>query len=371
MKSLSSIELHYMVQELKSLEGSRVDNIYQKGKEELLLQVFKSNEGKKLLRIIVGKSLFLTSMKEDMDASQGFCMLLRKHLEGSFLEKIEQVKPERIAKMIFSGKGKKFNLYIELFGKGNVILCDENNIIVDALHHQEFKDRKVEPKSAYKHPQMEHNVFSINREMLERVLTTSTRDSVVKCLAIDLGMGGLFAEGACLKAKLDKNAKPKDVHKNQQHALLNAVQSILSHPLQPIIYLEEGELEEVLPYPLDSMSMHEHKASQTFSEAIDHYTQHASPDTSTSYDSKVAELKRIIEQQEKNIASLEQEEKEHREKAEALYPNYMKLDALLKELKHISEKHSWQEIKEKLKGHALVKDVNPKEKSIVVELGQK
>jgi predicted ribosome quality control (RQC) complex YloA/Tae2 family protein len=368
MKSLSSIELHHMIGELKALEGSRVDNIYQKGKEEFIFQLFKSNEGKKLLRAIVGKSIFLTLLKEDMESDSGFCMLLRKHLEGSFLEKIEQIEPERIARMAFRAKEKTFHLYIELFGKGNVILCDEGAIIIDSLHHLEFKDRKVGPKSPYKHPTQQYNLFSIDKEFLASALASSTRDSLVKCLAIDLGMGGMYAEEACLAAGIDKSVKSNELSLSQQGALLKSILGIINHPLEPLIILESGEIEDVLSYPLHSLSSHEHKSFPSFSEAVDYYMQHASPDISTSHDAKVESLKKIIEQQEKNIIVLEQEEGEQRAKAEALYSNYVQLDALLKELKAISQKHSWQDIREKLSGHALIKDVNPKEKTISIEL---
>ena len=62
MKSLSSIDVHYIVKELKGLQGSRVDNIYQKEKEEILLQLHRSGEGKKS-----GKRVFLTLMEQDVD----------------------------------------------------------------------------------------------------------------------------------------------------------------------------------------------------------------------------------------------------------------------------------------------------------------
>jgi predicted ribosome quality control (RQC) complex YloA/Tae2 family protein len=228
MKSLSSIEVHHMVSELKQLEGSRVDNIYQKGKEEFLFQLFKSNEGKKLLKAVVGKSLFLTSFKEEMGSSSGFCMMLRKYLEGSFLEAIEQVEPERIAKLIFSIKEKKFHLYIELFGKGNVMLCTEDQIIIDAIHHLEFKDRTVGPKATYKHPTQQYNVFSLDKEFLASALASSDRDSLVKCLAIDLGMGGLYSEEACLHAKLDKSAKPADITQEEQKPHIHLSHSFIS-----------------------------------------------------------------------------------------------------------------------------------------------
>ena len=51
-----------------------------------------------------------------------------------------------------------------------------------------------------------------------------------------------------------------------------------------------------------------------------------------------------------------------------LYKNYKLIKEILEELKEISKKHSWKEIKEKLKGHKLIKEVIPKEKSVVIEL---
>ena len=367
MKTLSSLELHYMVKELKTLEGSRVDSIYHQGKEAFLFQLFKSGEGKKLVQVILGKCLYLTSLKEDMEATSGFCLLLRKHLENTFLGSFSQVEPERIVKCTFSSKEETFDLFIEFFGKGNILLC-KDGIIIDALHHQEFKDRTIAPKEKYAYPAMPYNLFSLDKAFLQSMLSSTTKDSLVKSLAIELGLGGIFSEEACLQAGLDKNAKPADLTSEECAQLLTSLQQLLNHSIEALIYLQEGELEGVYPFALKTMEMHEHRSFESFSTAVEYYAEHATLKVRSSVDARLAEIKRIIEQQEKNIVSLEEEEKEQRQRAEVLYSNYVQLDTLLKELHHISKKHSWQEIKEKLKGHTLIKDVNPKDKSIVIEL---
>jgi predicted ribosome quality control (RQC) complex YloA/Tae2 family protein len=368
MKSLSSLELHFMIEELKQLEGSRVDNIYQKGKEEFLIQLFKSNVGKKLLKIIVGKSFFIATMKEEMESNSGFCMLLRKYLEGAYLDSIAQVEPERIAKLTFSLKeGQQLQLYVELFGKGNVILCKDNVTIIDALNHQVFKDRKVEPKAEYKHPQLQYNIFSLDSEFLESMLSSSSKESLVKSLAIELGMGGVYSEEACASSISNKSAKPHEITKTEQQVLLKSINDLLSRKLDPIVMTEDGVVKDVLPFPLKSLQGKEQQQFSSFSEAIAYFNEHKSPDTTTSFDVRLEEIKRIIEQQEKNIQDLEKEEGEQRLKAELIYSNYVQLTALLTELKEISKKHSWQDIKEKLKGHTLIKDVHPKDKSITIE----
>ena len=101
---LISLDMHFLLKELKYLEGSRVDKIYSKGKEESYIQLFKSGSGKKVLRVIVGKAIFLTSEKDVDETPSGLCMALRKHLEGKFLDSIVQLEPERILKLVFKTK---------------------------------------------------------------------------------------------------------------------------------------------------------------------------------------------------------------------------------------------------------------------------
>ena len=57
-KQLSTLDIHFLLKELKSLENSRVDRIYNSGKEEFYVQLHKSNIGKKILRVITGKAIF-------------------------------------------------------------------------------------------------------------------------------------------------------------------------------------------------------------------------------------------------------------------------------------------------------------------------
>ena len=367
MKSLSSIDVHYIAQELKRLEGARVDNIYQKGKEEFLLQMHKSGDGKKLLTILVGKSLFLASLKEEMEALSGFCMLLRKYLGNTTLLMVSQIEPERIVKLEFDSKREKAVLYLEFFGKGNVILCKEDNTIIDALTHHEFKDRKVEPKAAYRWPAMQYNAFSLELNQLSSLLSSTTRESLVKCLAIDLGFGGVYAEEVCARAGLDKSAKSKDLTDDMAKLLLHAIKKMTHGKPSPVVYSKDGKVTDVYPFPLQNITDKEPKEYGTFSEALMHYAANFSSEKKTSYDAKVEEIARIIDSQEKNIAELALEEEENRAKAETIYSNYAQVKSIIDELKFISKKHSWQEIKAKLKDHAVIKEVNPKEKSVVIE----
>ena len=85
-------------------------------------------------------------------------------------------------------------------------------------------------------------------------------------------------------------------------------------------------------------------------------------------DKKINELQRIIESQKLTIEELRKEEHELRQKGELIYHNYQLIKEVLDEINKASKKYSWKEIKEKLKGHNIVKEVNEKERKVVVEI---
>ena len=103
-RQLSSLDLHFLLKELEVLKDSRIDKIYQPEKNVLVFSLYKTNVGKKILKINVGQSIYLVEEKEDYNETLGFGMFLRKHLDGYFLYDIEQIKPERILKLSFKIK---------------------------------------------------------------------------------------------------------------------------------------------------------------------------------------------------------------------------------------------------------------------------
>ncbi|MEK6875819.1 MAG: hypothetical protein AABX63_00290, partial [Nanoarchaeota archaeon] len=86
------------------------------------------------------------------------------------------------------------------------------------------------------------------------------------------------------------------------------------------------------------------------------------------YAKKINELNRIIEEQKASLEGLKSGEEENRKKAELIYHNYQLIKETLDEINKASKKYSWEEIKEKLKGHKLIKDVDVKDKRVAIEI---
>jgi len=371
MKQISSLELYFLVNELKYLESSRVDKIYNTGKEEIYIQFHKSNVGKKILRIIVGKTLFLTEEKSVGEVPSGYCMLLRKHLEGKFLDSIEQLEPERILKLVFKTKNETKKLYLEFLGKGNVILCNGDDIIIDCLIHHKFKDRTVFPKEKYKYPSMEYSLFDINKTQLSNLFKNSKKDKIITSLATELGLGGVYSEEVCLLSGIDKNLHPNKIDNKNIIKIINSLKKIIKEKVKSQIVQSGKEAIDAVPIDLELYKGYGKKDFSSYSGALKEYFTHELrliKKKDSPYAKKIKELKWIIDEQEVTLKELKLKGTENREKGELIYNNYQIIKEILDEINKASKKYSWKEIKDKLKGHKVVKDVDVKEKNVVIEV---
>ena len=367
-KQLSSLDLHFLLKELEILKDSRIDKIYQPETSLLVFSLYKANTGKKLLRIETGKVLLIAEEKEQYEEILGFGQLLRKHLDGYFLTGIGQLKPERIIKITFKTKEETKHIYFEFFGKGNAILCDEHDVIINALEHHEFRERAVKPKLKYVYPVMSYNMFEIDKKQLEELFKNSKKDTIVICLAVELGLGGVYAEEICLLSDIDKNQNPKNIPEKQMQSILNSIKKIISKKIEPQVVLENNNVVDVVPFDLELYEKHSKQNFSTFSEALSFFYSQFKEAKESAADKKIKELQRIIESQKQTIEELRKEEHELRQKGELIYHNYNVVKEILDEINKASKKYSWKEIKEKLKGHKIVKEVNEKEREVVVEL---
>ncbi|GAF66133.1 fibronectin/fibrinogen-binding protein [Bacillus sp. TS-2] len=155
-----------VVKELNdSLATGRINKIYQPFKTELILSV--RSKGKTHSLLLSANAQFarahLTREKYSNPATPPmFCMLLRKHLEGAIIERIEQFGTER---MIFIdchskdelGDETKKRLIVEIMGKhSNIILIDrQTDMILDSIKHISLSQssyRSVLPGQSYKFP---------------------------------------------------------------------------------------------------------------------------------------------------------------------------------------------------------------------------
>lgn len=356
---LSALEVHHLVKELQVLIDSKVDKIYHPEKKELILQLHKTGTGKLLIRFKVPEYFCITENKQTTQFPSSFCAYLRKKLGNSFLSSIEQKGFERIIEIEFRTKEGKLSLVFEFFNPGNILLL-ENNIILSAVEYQEYTSRKIRPKEEYKYPTKEFNFLKITEDNLRKMLETTNRASVVKALAIDLGLGGLFAEEACFNAGIDKDKKPKDVKKIKE--LFASLKQMRDKKINPVKIKEE-----IVPFVLKSREGDDMDV-ESFSKAIDDSTKKEisgeQQEIEDKYLEKLRKINNMIKSQESTIKKLSKQEEESKEKGDIIYGNFQKVEQVLSEAKKSQTKDGL----EKLKKEKKIKNYDLKDKTITVEL---
>ena len=213
---------------------------------------------------------------------------------------------------------------------------------------------------------MNYNLFELKE--LSVVFTNSKKDSIITSLAIELGLGGLYAEEVCLLSCIDKTANPKNVDDKSTHSILNSLNKIINKEIDAYVVFENGLVIDVIPFDMEFYKGKDKRKFSSFSEALSFFYLQFKEIKETEFDKKLKNLQRIIEEQKQTIEAFRIEETELREKGELIYQKYALIKEILDELNKASKKYSWKEIKEKVKGHDLIKELNDKDRKVVVEI---
>jgi len=379
-EEISSLLLHHLIKELQILKEGKLDKVYQMPDHDFYLQFHVTGRGKQLVRVVPGKYLYLAAGKpESPQTPLGYCMYLRKYLHSARLKAVQQKEFERIIEFVFEVKEetiKTRKLVIELFSKGNVILLDDQNKIMSPLETQIWKDRTIRAKELYVYPKKEYNIREMDKPMLKKLCHTTTKDSLVTCFAIDLGLGGAYAEELCLLAKLKKVKKPRDIQDNEIDHVFEAFDSLLNTALKPaVVYISElpKQVLNLIPFPLQVYEGYETKDTASLNAALDEVFTTITFEKAVQAERKVKNTKLdkvevIIIEQQKRVHGLQKEAEESQRKGELLYENYPVVTEVLATVKKAREKYTWAEIKEKLKGNTVVVGIDEKEGTVVVDL---
>lgn len=185
--------IHSLLNSIKPvLVNGRLSKIYQPFEQDLVL-TFR-NERKNYQLLISANAqyprFYLTRKAiSNPDKAPTFVMVLRKYLEGSILQDIEQVGVDRIVNFRFSNRNElgdqvQLILSVELMGRhSNVILYDNNNgHIIDLLKRinpDENRARILLPKAKYELPPLNPgiNALELSEQEFEQKAASSNKPS--------------------------------------------------------------------------------------------------------------------------------------------------------------------------------------------------
>lgn len=115
-------------------------------------------------------------------------MKLRKHLKNKRLESLQQLGNDRIISLQFGTGDASYYLILELYDKGNIILCDYELTILNILRpHTENDEVKFAVREKYPLNRAKPSSDILTENQIKDILNANSGESLRKILTRVLG----------------------------------------------------------------------------------------------------------------------------------------------------------------------------------------
>jgi predicted ribosome quality control (RQC) complex YloA/Tae2 family protein len=370
------------------LAGSSIANVYEV-EDLLILKINTRKEGRKNLIIQSDSRINLTDYDYPIPKYPSqYIMSLRKFLKNRRILSVTQYNFDRIIIIELTNiDSKPWKFLIELFNKGNFLLLDENDNLKIAKKYRKFKDRDVLAGKEFIFPKSRGKDFlTINQEEFKDLVRDSDAE-IVRTLARNINIAGLYSEEVCLKAGIDKKKIANELNNDQLSALFKAFKNLrnqfLFGDVRAYIVLDDDGVEiNVLPFELESYTQNEKKYFPSFNSAVDEF--YSKIDTESLKKPKDHQINQRIKAQEKILNNqleymeeLKKKKKNYYKHGDFIYSQFNPMENLLNVILSAKAKgYSWEEINdklesaklEKLSGAEFFKKIIPATKKLIIKI---
>ncbi|MCF7924071.1 MAG: NFACT family protein [Candidatus Izimaplasma sp.] len=229
--------LKYLAKELNNeLTTGKIQKVSQISKTDFLYLIRAQGENKNLylsLSTSLSRLHLIEANNEHFISPGGFCMFMRKHLEGGTIHSIETLNNDRIIEVSLSnvndlGDKVLYKMIIELFGRyANLIILNSEDKIINAYKHiHPFEDINRTIINGYKYSIPEDN--KIDPENLNKIETFFARENITYKDIIEniRGISPLLAKAILKKANF------------AELKLFDSYLELLNKPINPTLKLE-------------------------------------------------------------------------------------------------------------------------------------
>jgi predicted ribosome quality control (RQC) complex YloA/Tae2 family protein len=374
-RELSSFDIYVIVSELKEIKGCYIDKIYQLTRSELLIKLNnrKTNQ-KEIIFIRNGEFLsrtekkFVTPKKPTM-----FAMALRKYLLNGRISEIEQHEFDRIIKIKIVKKKSTYTLIFELFSNGNIILLDADGKIILPLIKQHWAHRTIKPHEVYIPPPSQINPFNLEKEEFIDLLKKSKKD-LVRTLAVNVNLGGVYAEELCFRANIDKNINIQEMSDNSIKKIYEVLQKFLltfkEKTFLPTFVKQDRKTIDLIPIPFQSYLESEFVTTDSFNKGLQEFIDFRKIDKKekSKYQIKIEKLKRQLLQQKKTIEDFKKKIEQKKIEGDIIYLNFQVCQELLDDITQILKLKEKEEKISQINKNRIVKNFDPTSNELKVIL---
>ncbi|KYH37639.1 MAG: fibronectin-binding protein [Candidatus Bathyarchaeota archaeon B24] len=356
---MNGVDIAVLLAESRDIvEDAYVDNVYMLD-DELVFKLKRSGVSRELV-VKPGRALYLTGFEKVKPLKpRSFAMLLRKHVSGLKITRIEQRGLERIVVIHLLGGRGESKLILELFGAGNVILTDKNNVVRAVMRRIVSKDRTVQPKTVYEYPPVLKDPREVTLNDLSAVKGIGSRN-LQRALSRATGLPPPYAEEVLLRAGVDPSIRPskfdgEDALEKVYENLKSFLREVFEKPLKPVVYRDdEGVLVDFSPVPLTMYKGFKASFYKSFGETVDTYfteleLYEKALEEERRLKAEAERVSRILTQQRESLSKLTKQAETFRRVGELLMTKLHVLHRLLPAFKEMVEDLGVEAAEEKLK----------------------
>ena len=361
MKSMSNVDIFTISDELnKLLSGARVDKSFQPTKDIVVMRFHVPGTGRVDLVMQCGSRIHTSQYPlENPTTPPSFPMLLRKRVKGAHVESIKQHNFDRVVEIRVK-KDKYYTIIVELFDKGNIILLDDENNIIQPLKRKLMSDRDISSKREYAFPEERGiNPITVSEDDFKKLFDEDS--DAVRTLARN-GLGSLYAEEIIKRAneitEIDKNTSNSDITDTQINALytglVNLFDNLKEGSIKPQI-VKKDKKEDVVPLDLVKYEDFEKTTYSTFNEACDEFYSKKVNTTikdikESAWTKKVNKFEKRLRLQQETLDNFNTTIEESQHKGEVIYSNYPTIENIINVVNSARSKdYSFKEIGKTLK----------------------
>jgi predicted ribosome quality control (RQC) complex YloA/Tae2 family protein len=374
-RQLASFDIFVIVSELQNIIGSYIDKTYQLTKDEILIKIRNVNQCKKE-NIFIRNGEFICRTEKNIVTPlkpTTFAMTFRKYLSNSKISSITQHEFDRIIIFTFEKGPRKYKLIIELFSQGNMMLLNEENTILLPLKRERWAHRAIGVGKEYEAPPSQINPFSLEKTSFIDILRDSNAD-VVRTIAVQFNVGGVYAEEICIRAGIDKNISIHDLLDDQLDTLYDSfiefLQLFQNKEFSPVLIQKNDEIIDVLPFEFQSYSNISLQHIPQMIQGLEQFLTPSEKETKkveTKQEKKINKLKRRLSQQQA-VKDADEKINLKQQHGELIYLHFKECDELLQKIQEGINKKEKGPYLADIQSHPLVESFDPQENRLIVLL---
>ena len=341
IREITALELGLAIRELNAkLAGSYLKKFYDLGNGSFRMS-FHNSDGNRIIFCSLLHTLNETGFLEESGAATNFAIAMRKRVEDSKVIGIRQHGSDRIAVVDVQSGGKSHRMVIEMFGRGNLLLLDEEDVIELCYKQISYKDRDIRPRAKYRFPESGAlSIADFTDNKIMEIVSEEARspDKAIVALSRHMNFGPVYLEDIIRSAGCD----PKErIGEDSIDALSSAVRRFLSRldNLSPAAYLKDGEIVDYSVVPLSKYGGFERMEFGSVNEMLDrvNVSARSAVEEDEGIRSALTELEAAMKKQQELVMEFENGSKKYASDAKRIFERMDEINALILRIRELKK----------------------------------